>query len=123
MNDISTRQKSGLALAGLLSLSSVPSVLTPTPDGEVGAPMAILVLSTLLGIVGVVGVVLAWRGSRPALRVVAGALVLQIVASLPALFVDVSAGVKAMVGVAVLLAIASLVLMFATARRPVAALD
>ena len=58
-----TRQKAGLVLAGLLSLGSVPSALFPTPDGQEGPPLGILVVGSLLGVIGVVAVVIAWRTS------------------------------------------------------------
>ena len=123
MNHTSPRQKIGLLLAGFLSLTAVPSVLTPTPDGEVGPPFGILILGTVLGVVGLIAVVAAWRGNRPALRVAAGAVILNMLTSLPAFFVDVPAWLKLLVGVSVLISITSVVLMFSPARRPVPVLD
>ena len=123
MNHTSARQKIGLLLAGFLSLTAVPSVLTPTPDGEVGPPFGILILGTILGVVGLVAVVAAWRGNKPALRVAAGAVILNMLTSLPAFFVDVPAWLKLLVGVSVLISITSVVLMFSPARRPVPVLD
>jgi hypothetical protein len=123
MNHTSARQKTGLLLAGLLCLFAVPSVLTPTPDGEVGPPFGILILGTVLGVVGLIAVVAAWRGNRPAVRVAAGAVILNMLTSLPAFFVDVPAWLKLLVGLSVLISIASVVLMFSPARRPVPALD
>ncbi len=123
MNHTSARQKIGLLLAGFLSLIAVPSVLTPTPDGEVGPPFGILILGTILGVVGLVAVVAAWRGNKPALRVAAGAVILNMLTSLPAFFVDVPAWLKLLVGVSVLISITSVVLMFSPARRPVPVLD
>ncbi len=123
MNHTSARQKIGLLLAGLLSLFAVPSVLTPTPDGEVGPPFGILILGTVLGVVGLIAVVAAWRGNRPALRVAAGAVILNMLTSLPAFFVDVPAWLKLLVAVSVLISITSVVLMFSPARRPVPVLD
>ena len=123
MSTTSTRQKVGLVLAGLLSLANVPSAFFPTPDGDVGPPYAILLLSSVLGIVGLVATVLAWRGNRPALRVVAGALVISALTSLPAVFVDVPAFVKALVALSVVITVATLVLMFSPPRRPVPVLD
>ena len=124
MSHTTTRQKVGLGLAGLLSLFSVPSVFTPTPDGDTGPPFAILVVGSILGIIGLVAVVIAWRtGSRAAVRVAAGALIINLLTSLPAFFVDVSAGIKLLTGVGVLLTVLAVGLMFSTAHRPVPVLD
>ena len=123
MNHTSPRQKVGLLLAGLLSLFAVPSVLTPTPDGEVGPPIGILILGTVLGVVGLIAVVAAWRGNKPALRVAAGVVILNMLTSLPAFFVDVPAWLKLLVAISVLISITSVVLMFSPARRPVPVLD
>jgi hypothetical protein len=123
METINTRQRVGLVIAAVLSATSVPSALFPTPDGEEGPPYGILVLGTVLGVVGLVAVVLAWRGSRGALRVVAGTLVINLLTALPAFFVDVPVWLKLAVGVSTLISVAAIVLMFSGARRPVAVLD
>lgn len=123
MNHPFTRQRVGLVLAGLISLTTIPSVLMPTPEGQVGPPYAVLLLSTVVGVIGVVAVVLAWRGSAPALRVAAGAVIIPTLTALPAFFVDVPAVVRLLVATSVLLAIAAVVLMFSTERRPVPVMD
>lgn len=123
METTSGRQRAGLVLAGVLSAINIPSVFTPTPDGEVGPPFGVLVLGTVLGVIGLVAVVLAWRGNRGALRVAAGALVINLLTALPAFFVDVPAWIKLAVGLSVLATVAAIVLMFSGARRPVAVLD
>lgn len=123
MNQLSHRQKIGLVLAGLLNITSVPSVLMPTPEGDVGPPYAVLLISSVVGLIGVVAVVLAWRGSAVALRVAAGAVILPTLTALPAFFVDVPAWVRLGVVVSVLLAVAAVVLMFSIARRPVPVMD
>jgi hypothetical protein len=124
MSTTSTRQRTGLVLAGLYSLANIPSAFFPTPDGEEGPPLGILVISTLLGVVGLAAVVWAWRtGSRVALRVAAGAVIVITLTALPAFFVDVPAGIKALVGVSVLLTIAMVVLMFAPERHAAPVLD
>ena len=123
METINTRQRVGLVIAAVLSAISVPSAFFPTPDGEEGPPYGILVLGTVLGVIGLVAVVLAWRGSRGALRVVAGTLVINLLTALPAFFVDVPAWLKLGVGVSTLITVAAIVLMFSGARRPVAVLD
>ncbi|WP_298889752.1 hypothetical protein [uncultured Serinicoccus sp.] len=123
MNNPSTRQKVGLAIAGVLNLTAIPSVLMPTPEGQVGPPYVVLMLSTVVGVIGVVAVVLAWRGSAPALRVAAGAVIIPTLTALPAFFVDVPPVVRLLVATSVLLAVAAIVLMFSTERRPVPVMD
>jgi hypothetical protein len=123
MSPTTTRQKVGLALAGVLSLTSVPSVFMPASNGN-GPPFAILVVGSILGIIGVVAVVIAWRtGNRAAVRVVAGSLIINLLTSLPAFFVDVSAGVKLVVGVSVLVTVLAVGLMFSPTHRSVPVLD
>jgi hypothetical protein len=124
MSPTTTRQKVGLALAGVLSLANVPSVFTPAPGGD-GPPFTILVVGSILGIIGLVAVVIAWRtGNRAAVRVAAGSLIINLLTSLPAFFVDVPAGVKLLVGVGVLVTVLAVGLMFSpTTRRSVPVLD
>lgn len=124
MNTISGRQKAGLAIAGFLSLINVASAFFPTPEGEEGPPYAILVLGTILGLIGLVAVVIAWRsGNQAAFRVAAGALIINAIASLPAFFVDVPAGIKLMVAVGLIITVSAIVLMFSSSRRPAPVLD
>jgi hypothetical protein len=115
---LNTRNKTGLVIAGLISVVNVPSVLTPTPDGEVGPPFVVLLAGTICGVVGLVAVVIAWRsGSRSAMRVAAACLVIEMVTALPALFVDVPAFIKILVAVFTVVTLASLVLMFSGDRQ------
>jgi hypothetical protein len=121
---LTTRNKVGLAVAGLICLTNVPSVLTPTPDGEVGPPMVVLLAGTICGVVGLVSVIIAWRsGSRTAMRVTAACLVVALVTALPAFFVDVPAAIKILVSVFTLLTLAALVLMFSGDRRRAPVVD
>lgn len=114
----STRNKVGLALAAFYAATNIPSVLLPTPDGETGPPMAILVVCTILAIVALVAVVVAWRtGSRSAARLTAASLIVITLTSLPAFFVDVPAGVTVLVAAGVVLTIVIVVLMFSPPRR------
>lgn len=113
-----TKQKVGLTIAGFYSLANIPSFLGGPDPGEVGPPMAILVVGSVLGLIGLVAVVMAWRGNRVALRVAAGAIIVITLTGLPAFFVDVPMFVKAMVGFAVLLTVLAVVLMFSGDRRP-----
>jgi O-antigen/teichoic acid export membrane protein len=123
MDIVSTRQKVGLVLAALINLSSIPSVLFPAPDGEDGPPMAVLVVSTILGVIGLVAVVLAWRRNKLALRVAAASLIVQALLAIPAFFADIDAGIKLAAGASVVVTIIALVLMFSPARRPAPALN
>jgi hypothetical protein len=108
-----TRQRVGLAVAGVYCLAGIPGVLSPTPDGQVGPPFGILAIDSLFGVLGDIAVVIAWRsGNRAALRAAAAAMIVITVTALPALFVDVPAGIKLIVGTSVLLTIAAVVLMF-----------
>jgi hypothetical protein len=118
-----TKQKVGLVLCALYSLSNIPSVLEAQPDGDEGPPMAILVIGTVLGVVGLVASIMAWRGSRVALRVAAGSIILVTLTGLPAFFVDVPMFVKALVGFSVLLTVVTVVLMFSGDRRPASVTD
>lgn len=118
-----TRQKVGLVLCGLYSLANVPAALTPQPDGAGDAPpVGILVIGSVLGVVGLVCAVLAWRGSRVALRVAAGAIIVNTLTGLPAFFVDVPMWVRALVGASVLITVLAVALMF-SGRRPGPVLD
>ncbi len=113
-----TKQKVGLVIAGLYSATNIPGFLGAPDPGEVGPPMAILVIGSALGVVGLVASVMAWRGSHVAMRVTAGAIIVVTLTGLPAFFVDVPMFVKALVGVSVLLTVLAVVLMFSTDRRP-----
>ncbi|MEV6237446.1 hypothetical protein [Lentzea sp. NPDC051838] len=117
------KQKAGLVIAGLYSLTNIPSFLTPAPEGEAGPPMAVLVLGSVLGVIGLVAVVLAWRGNQVALRVAAGAIIVNTLTGLPAFFVDVPMAIKALVGFSVVLTVVTVVLMFSGKRRLPAVTD
>ena len=123
MSPTSTRQRIGLAIGAVLSLLSIPSAAMPVPEGETGPPLVILVLGSALGVVGLVAAFLAWRGNRPAVRVLAGAIIINTLTSLPAFFVDVPAWLKLGVGVSVLVSVTAVVLMFAPAEQRVPAMD
>lgn len=123
MSPVTTRHKAGLVLAGLLSAMSIPSVFAPTPEGE-GPPFAISALSSILGVIGLVAVIIAWRSRNgAAVRIAAGALIINLLASLPAFFVDVPVGLKLVVGVTNLLALLAVALVFSGSRPPAPVLD
>ena len=118
-----TKQKVGLALAGAYSLVNIPSAFFTTEPGEVGPPMAILVVGSVLGVIGLIASVLAWRDNRVALRVAAGAIIVVTLTGLPAFFVDVPMVVKTFVGLSVLVTVLAVVLMFSADRRPASVSD
>jgi hypothetical protein len=120
---ITTRQKAGLVICILYSLTNIPSFLEQTPDGEEGPPLAILVVGSLLGVIGLVAAIMAWRGNRVALRVAAGAIIVVTLTGLPAFFVDVPMFVKALVGLSVILTVLAVALMFSGDRRPASITD
>src|ERR1700710_2335299 len=110
-----TQLRTGLAISAFLGLGNIPFLFSPTPDGQEGPPVAILVLSALVGLVSVVCAVIAWRsGNRLAIRINAAALLLNALTSLPAFFVDIDAWIKVASAVGVILTVAALVL---TLRR------
>lgn len=116
--NLSTKNKVGLVIAALLGLLDIaaPFVLQ-TPEGEVGPPVGILVLSAIMGVITVIAVVIAWRsGSAGAIRTAAGARIVSALTSLPAFFVDVPAGIKVGSAVFVVVTIVVVVLMLTPAR-------
>jgi hypothetical protein len=124
MNTTSKRQRAGLLLAGVYSAFNILSVLFPTPEGQDGPPMGILIIDSVLGLVGLVAVIITWRtGNRAALRVAAGAIIIMALTALPAFFVDVPAGIKLLAGVSTLIVIVAVVLMFSPGRRSTPVLD
>lgn len=115
---VTVRQRIGLVLAAVLSLTNVPSALQPTPEGQVGPPFVVLLIGTIVGVIGVCCVVIAWRsGHTLALRVLAACLILSALTALPGLFVEMPAAVRALIGATVVVTVAALVLLFSTDRR------
>jgi hypothetical protein len=121
---VTTRTRAGLVLAALLGVADVVGMFLPTPEGELGPPLPILLLGGLLGIVTLVAAGTAWRtGRRGALRLVAGTRVLSVIGALPAFFVEVPPWVKLLVAVFVVLTVVCVVLVLAPARRATAVVD
>lgn len=115
---LSTKNKVGLVIAFVLGALDMVSLLAPTPDGDVGPPIGILVLAAICGLITVIAVVIAWRKlNAAAIRVAAGARIVSMLTSLPAFFVDVPSFVKALVAVFVVVTIIAVVLMLTPARR------
>jgi hypothetical protein len=115
---INTKQKVGLVICALYSLTNIPSAFVPPGTGdEDGPPLAILVVGSILGVVGLVAAIMAWRGSRVSLRVAAGAIIVLTLTGLPAFFVDVPMAIKALVAFSVVVTVVAVVLMFSGDRR------
>jgi hypothetical protein len=116
---LTTRTRAGLVLAALLGVADVVTAFFPTPEGQVGPPLPIVLLAGLLGVVTLAAVAVAWRtGRRGALRLIAGTRVLSAVTALPAFFVDVPPALKLIVAVGIVLTVVCVVLVLSPARRP-----
>jgi hypothetical protein len=115
----STANKAGFVLAILLGASNLVGLASPTPEGEVGPPLAVLIFGAVVGIAIVACVVVGWlRGSRAAIRAAAIMLVLTAITALPAFVTpDVPAPLVATAGVFVVLTIVTLVLMLKPTRQ------
>ena len=97
---LSTKNKAGLALAGLLGALDVASYfLSPEPGpGVVGPPKAILVLDLALGIITLIAVVLAFRSaSKTLIGTTVIARILSALSAVPAYFVGVPTNVVILV--------------------------
>lgn len=123
------RNRAGLIITFLIGIGNVPSFLFPTGDdggdgGADGPPLAVGILDTICGVIMIVACWIAWRqGSRAAVRVAAGASILQALSAVPAFFVDVSAGLKVAAAVGIVVAFVAVVLMLSPERRNPAVLD
>ena len=121
---ITSRTRTGLVIAALLGVADVVSAFFPTPDGQVGPPLAIVVLGGVIGLATLAAVAVAWRrGRRGALRIVAGTRVLSAITALPAFFVDIPAWLKLLTAVFVVLTVVCVVLVLTPARRSAALAD
>ena len=116
----STKNKVGLGLAIFYGITNAPSFLFAADDGEVGPPLSIMIVCSALSVVAIVAGVVAWRQrSRPAARLTAASIIIVTLTSLPAFFVDVPAGVKAVSALGVVFTVVIVVLMFSSSKRPV----
>lgn len=115
----STANKAGFTLTLLLGLANIVSVAFPTPEGEVGPPLAVLIFSAAVGVAIIVAVLVGWlRGSRAAIRAASIMLVLTAITALPAFVTpDVPAGLRAGAAAFVVLTIVALVLMLKPSSR------
>lgn len=122
---LTTRNRIGLVLAGLLALTDLLSPLyVQTPEGEDGPPTAVLAVGVVLGLATLAALVPAWRtGSRPALRAVAGTRIVSAILALPAFFVDIPAGLLVFAAALFALTVVCVVLVLTPADRAVAVTD
>jgi hypothetical protein len=116
--------RTGLAISAFLGLANIPFLFMPAPGGQDGPPLAILVLSALVGLVSVACAVIAWRsGNRLAIRINAAALLLNGLTSLPAFFVDIDAWIKVVSMVSIVLTVVALVLTLRREHAPFTVTD
>ncbi len=117
----SVANRAGLIITFLLGLYGLTGVFSPTPSGEVGPPLTILIAGSVLAVAAVVSAVIAWiRRSRVAARVAAGSIVLIALSAVPAFFVSVPAVVKILVAVTLIVTLLACVLVLRPAARPAA---
>ncbi len=110
-----TKNKTGLGLAVLYAVANIPTVLIPVSN-DGGPPFAIGLICTILAVVATVAGVVAWRqGSRSAARLAAASLIVITLSALPAFFLDVSAVVKVVAAVGVVLMVVIVTLVFSGA--------
>lgn len=113
------KNKVGFVLALALGLLDVPFFLGPTGPGEIGPPMAVLILVSLCGVVTLGAVGYGWlRHSWPAIRAAAGARIVSMLLAMPALFVEGVPGMlRAAVGASILVTIVTVALMLIPASQ------
>jgi presenilin-like A22 family membrane protease len=116
---LSTRLRIGLGIAALLGLLDCTSLFfPPTQPGQVGPPVGILVVGTLLGVATLVAVLVAWRtGRRTAIRVTALTRIVSVLLALPAFIFGAPAEVQQLVAVFVVISAIAVALMLAPERR------
>lgn len=108
-----TPNKVGFVLALLLGLGNLLSLASPTPEGQAGPPLAILIVDAVLGVGIIVAVLVGWlRGRKAAIRAATVLLILAAITALPAFVApDVPSALVAAAGGYVVLTIVTIVLM------------
>lgn len=117
---LSRNNRTGLVIAAVLGLGDMTAAFLPASEGESGdrPPVGVIVLGFILGLLTIGLVVRAWKsGHRKTIRGIAALRIFSAVTGLPAFFVDVPAWVKALVAVAVLATLVSVVLMLGHDKR------
>lgn len=84
-SDYSPLNKIGFVIALLLGVLNVAALASPTPEGEVGPPLLILVIDAVLGVAIIVAVSIGWiKRRKAAIRAATVFLILGAVTALPA---------------------------------------
>ena len=118
---LSRKNLIGLGLMFLIGLVNLPGFLgaggSDSNSSEESAPGAVLVLDSVCGLIAVGAVIAVWRtGRRGAVRLASGVTIVQALSAFPAFFVDVPAGIKALVSALVVITFASVVLALSPSR-------
>ena len=116
---LAPRVRIGLGIAALLGLLDCTSLFFPPSEpGEVGPPVGILALGTLLGVATLVAVLVAWRTGRgAAVWVAAVTRIVSVLLALPAFVFGAPREVQQLVAVFVVISIVAVALMLAPGRR------
>ena len=114
-----TSVRTGLAISAVLGLANLPFLWSGIDWGAEAPPFALLLLNAAIGMVSVVCAVLAWNtGNRRAIRIDAGALILNALMVLPGFFGDTPAFITLTSAVMVVGTVTAVVLMMR--REPAA---
>jgi len=114
----------GLALSIILGLSNLPVLFLDVDWGANVPPYALLLLNAALGLVSVVCAVIAWNsGNRLAIRINAGALIVNAIMIVPGLFFNGPVWMPVLSGVTIVLTVIAVVLMMRRASAPVPVID
>lgn len=114
----SALNKVGFVLALVLGLINVASLASPTPEGEVGPPLVILVVDAVLGVGIISAVLIGWlKCRRTAVRAATVMLILAAITALPAFVApDVPAALVLAAAVYVLVTILTIAFMLKPGR-------
>lgn len=119
MRPLSTSNRIGLVMAGVLGLIDLPTALYDPPEGFVSPDRAVLIVASVCGAVTLVGVLLCcWPRYRPMARVVVAARLISMLLGLAAFIVSpVETSVKGFAIASVPATLATVYLMYRTPLR------
>jgi hypothetical protein len=120
MAQLSAPRKAGHVLGITLAAIHLASLALPTGSGEEGPPLPVLIGGALIGVAVIILLVQSWRAdARGPRRIAAVLLALAGLAALPGLLVaDVAPALRLVAGLVVLMTIATIVLLFYPQRQP-----